>query len=745
MAASNLEEIQKSKSIQKTFPVQGMTCASCVNHVEKTLKQQEGVLSASVNLATATASVEFVPEIVSAESLRTAVQGVGYDLFIDESESAKENLEIQKSAEYRKLKARTIGAMILAAPVVIIGMFLMNMPYANYIMWIFSTPVILWFGKNFFINAWKQARHGSANMDTLVALSTGVAYIFSVFNTLNPEFWHARGIHPHVYFEAAAVVIAFILLGKWLEEKAKGNTSSAIRKLMGLQPGSVTILKENGDHTLVPIDSVEVGNIILVKPGEKIAVDGVVTDGSSYVDESMLSGEAMAVQKSVNDKVYAGTINQKGSLRFKAEKVGKGTMLARIVKMVEDAQGSKAPVQNLVDKIAAIFVPVVMIIALITFVAWWIFGGENGFTQGLMAMVTVLIIACPCALGLATPTAIMVGIGRAAEKGILIKDAQSLELAKNVNALILDKTGTITEGKPKVTDIHWTNENEFHKDILYTLEKSSEHPLAEAIIEYLQGAKNLSSGNFQSVTGKGAILNIEGKEYFAGNKNLLQVKSINLPADLLAISESWSTESKTVVWFADEKNVLAIIAIADSVKESSAEAIRELQQNGIEVYMLTGDNENTAKAIANQTGIQHYQAETLPDEKANFVKDLQQKGKVVAMVGDGINDSAALAQADVSIAMGKGSDIAMEVARMTIISSDLLKIPMAIRLSGKTARTIRQNLFWAFIYNIIGIPIAAGILYPFNGFLLNPMIAGAAMALSSVSVVSNSLRLKWAG
>lgn len=742
---TNPYEVQNQKSIQKTFPVQGMTCASCVNHVEKTLKQQDGVLNASVNLATATASVEFMPEIVSAESLRTAVQEVGYDLFIDESESAKENLEIKKSDDYRKLKARTIGAMILATPVVIIGMFWMNMPYANYIMWVFSTPVILWFGKNFFINAWKQARHGTANMDTLVAISTGVAYIFSVFNTLNPEFWHARGIHPHVYFEAAAVVIAFILLGKWLEEKAKGNASSAIRKLMGLQPSSVTILQDNGDHVLVSIDSVEVGNIILVKPGEKIAVDGVVTDGSSYVDESMLSGEAIAVQKSVNDKVYAGTINQKGSLRFKAEKVGKGTMLARIVKMVEDAQGSKAPVQNLVDKIASIFVPVVILIAVFTFAAWWIFGGENGFTQGLMAMVTVLIIACPCALGLATPTAIMVGIGRAAEKGILIKDAQSLELAKNVNVLILDKTGTITEGKPKVTDIHWVNENESLKDILYTLEKSSEHPLADAITEHLEGAKNLPSGNLQSVTGKGAILNIHGKQYFAGNKNLLQEKEISIPSELLEKSESWSSEAKTVVWFADNQNVLALIAIADSVKESSAQAIRELQQSGIEVYMLTGDNENTAKAIAKQTGIQHYQAETLPDQKANFVRDLQQQGKVVAMVGDGINDSAALAQADVSIAMGKGSDIAMEVARMTIISSDLMKIPMAIRLSGKTATTIRQNLFWAFIYNIIGIPIAAGILYPFNGFLLNPMIAGAAMAMSSVSVVSNSLRLKWAG
>ncbi len=732
-------------AIEKTFPVQGMTCASCVNHVEKTLKAQAGVISASVNLATATAKVEFSPEVVSAEELRTAVQEVGYDLFIDESESAKENLEIKKSDDYRKLKVKVIWSMIFATPVMIIGMFFMNMPYANYIMWILSTPVILWFGKNFFINAWKQARHGSANMDTLVALSTGLAYIFSVFNTLNPEYWHARGIHPHVYFEAAAVVIAFILLGKWLEEKAKGNASSAIRKLMGLQPSTVTILKENGDHAFIPVEAVEVGNLLLVKPGEKIAVDGVVTDGSSFVDESMLSGEAIPVLKSVNDKVFAGTINQKGSLRYKAEKVGKGTMLARIVKMVEDAQGSKAPVQNLVDKIAAIFVPIVITIALITFAAWWIFGGENGFTHGLMAMVTVLIIACPCALGLATPTAIMVGIGRAAEKGILIKDAQSLELAKNLNAIILDKTGTITEGKPAVTNIDWISDEAVLRDILYTLEKSSEHPLAEAIVLHLNNAKSLPSEDFQSITGKGASLKIQGKEYFAGNKNLLKEKGLSIPQNFLDKSESWSSDAKTVVWFADTDKVLALIAIADSIKPGSAAAIQELQQDGIEVFMLTGDNENTARSIAQQTGIKHFQAETLPEQKAAFVKDLQSRGKTVAMVGDGINDSAALAQADVSIAMGRGSDIAMEVAKMTIISSDLLKIPMAIRLSGKTARTIRQNLFWAFIYNIIGIPLAAGILYPFNGFLLNPMIAGAAMALSSVSVVSNSLRLKWAG
>ena len=572
---------------------------------------------------------------------------------------------------------------------------------------------------------------------------SGVAYTFSVFNTLFPQVWHNRGLHAHVYFEAAAVIIAFILLGKLLEEKAKGNTSDAIRKLMGLQPKKVTVLLENGQQMMIPVEKLNISDVVVVKPGEKIAVDGVVIEGNSYVDESMLTGEPLPVLKIINEKVFAGTINQKGSFHFRAEKVGSETMLAQIIKMVQDAQGSKAPVQKLVDKIAGIFVPVVMILALITFSLWVIFGGESGISQGLLALITVLVIACPCALGLATPTAIMVGVGRGAENGILIKDAESLELAKNVNAVVLDKTGTITEGKPVVTEILWLNEDKSEKEILFSIEKKSEHPLAEAVVNYFQNMKEIPLLNFESITGKGATANANDKTFLVGNKKLLDENNIEFAGTLLQKANTWSNEANTVIWFADHTKALAVIAIADKIKETSAEAVRKLQKSGIEVYMLTGDNETTAKAIAASAGIQHYKAEVLPAQKAEFIKQLQLNGKVVAMAGDGINDSTALAQADVSIAMGKGSDIAMDVAKMTIISSDLNKIPMAIKLSRQTVKTIRQNLFWAFVYNLIGIPIAAGILYPINGFMLNPMIAGAAMAMSSVSVVTNSLRLKW--
>ena len=622
-------------------------------------------------------------------------------------------------------------------------MFFMDMPYANLIMWLFSTPVLLWLGKDFFINAWKQAKHRSANMDTLVALSTGIAYLFSVFNMLFADFWHQRGLHAHVYFEAAAVIIAFILLGKQLEERAKGNTSSAIKKLIGLQPKTVTVIEADGTERQKSIDDVSAGEIILVKQGEKIAVDGMVVSGNSYVDESMLSGEPVPVLKKENEKVFAGTINQKGSFQFKAVKVGKETMLAQIIKMVQDAQGSKAPVQKLVDKIAGIFVPIVIGIAILTLVLWLVLGGDSGLVHGLLAAVTVLVIACPCALGLATPTAIMVGVGKGAENGILIKDAESLELAKKVTAIVLDKTGTITEGKPEVTGIKWLNENDTEKQILHSIEKQSEHPLAEAVVNHLDGVATAALSNFDCITGEGAKADYNNETFFVGNKKLLAENNISIAEKLQLKADEWAKQSKTVIWFSDSKQALSVVAISDKIKETSVAAIKEMQGMGIDLYMLTGDNEATAKAIVQQTGIKHYKAEVLPRYKADFVKELQQQGKVVAMVGDGINDSTALATAEVSIAMGKGSDIAMDVAKMTIISSDLTKIPQAIRLSKQTVATIKQNLFWAFIYNLIGIPIAAGILYPINGFLLNPMIAGAAMALSSVSVVSNSLRLKW--
>ena len=503
------------------------------------------------------------------------------------------------------------------------------------------------------------------------------------------------------------------------------------------------MVQADGTEKQTAIEDVSAGDVILVKPGEKIAVDGMVISGNSYVDESMLSGEPVPVLKKEKEKVFAGTINQKGSFRFRAVKVGKETMLAHIIKMVQDAQGSKAPVQKLVDRIAGIFVPTVIGIAILTFTLWLILGGENGVVQGLLAAVTVLVIACPCALGLATPTAIMVGVGKGAENGILIKDAESLELAKKVNAIVLDKTGTITEGRPQVTGIKWLNNEDTAKEILLSIEKQSEHPLAEAVVKHLGDVAATSLSMFDSITGKGAKADHDNETYYVGNKELLAENNIAIAGELQDQAEEWGKQSKTVIWFANSKKALAVIAIADKIKETSVQAIREMQEMGIDLYMLTGDNEATAKAIAEQTGIKHYKAEVLPQHKADFVKELQSKGKVVAMVGDGINDSTALATADVSIAMGKGSDIAMDVAKMTIISSDLTKIPQAIRLSKQTVATIKQNLFWAFIYNVIGIPVAAGILYPVNGFLLNPMIAGAAMALSSVSVVSNSLRLKW--
>lgn len=730
-------------TVKHTFPVLGMTCASCASSAESVVSFEEGVINASVNFATGNLTVEYLPNMTDASKLQKAVRSIGYDLLIESETTQQETLEAIHAQKFKKLKNKTIWAIILSLPVVTIGMFFMDIPYANPIMWFFSTPVVLWLGKDFFINAWKQAKHRSANMDTLVALSTGIAYLFSVFNMLFEDFWHQRGLHAHVYFEAAAVIIAFILLGKLLEEKAKGNTSTAIKKLMGLQPKTVIIIEPDGTEKQIAIEDVNAGDVILVKPGEKIAVDGMVTSGSSYVDESMLSGEPVPVLKKENEKVFAGTINQKGSFRFKAVKVGKETMLAQIIKMVQDAQGSKAPVQKLVDKIAGIFVPVVIGIAILTFVLWLILGGDNGWVQGLLAAVTVLVIACPCALGLATPTAIMVGVGKGAEKGILIKDAESLELAKKVTAIVLDKTGTITEGRPQVTGIQWLHNDDTAKTVLLSIEKQSEHPLAEAVVKHLEGVPTIGLSLFDSITGKGAKANYENETYFVGNKKLLAENNITIAEQLQKQADEWGSQSKTVIWFSDSKQALSVIAISDKIKETSVEAIKELQEMGIDLYMLTGDNEATAKAIAEQTGIGHYKAEVMPQHKADFIKELQQQGKVVAMVGDGINDSTALATADVSIAMGKGSDIAMDVAKMTIISSDLTKIPQAIRLSKQTVATIKQNLFWAFIYNLIGIPIAAGILYPVNGFLLNPMIAGAAMALSSVSVVTNSLRLKW--
>lgn len=739
----SMEQSKDRSSIKKTFPVTGMTCASCAKSVESIVAAQKGVVNSSVNYASSNLQVEYISSETNPDKFRQAVRGIGYDLVIEESNDSAKMLEEKQKKQLQVLKQNTTWSVVLSIPLVIIGMFFMDMPYANYIMWALATPVILVFGKKFFINAFNQAKHRSANMDTLVALSTGIAYAFSVFNTLNPEFWHSRGLHAHVYFEAAAVVIAFILLGKLLEERAKASTSSAIKKLIGLQPKTVMMVTSSGTFIEIPIEEVEEGNLLLVKPGEKIPVDGIVDSGKSYVDESLISGEPVPVLKTKNEKVFAGTINQKGSFQFKAEKVGSDTLLAQIIKMVEEAQGSKAPVQKMVDKIAGIFVPVVIGIAILSLVAWIIFGGENGLTHGLLALVTVLVIACPCALGLATPTALMVGLGKGAEQGILIRDAQALETSYKVNAIVLDKTGTITEGKPTVSDMFWTDHSSEFKDILYSLELASEHPLAEAIVESLKANKSVQLENIESITGAGITAFYNSERYLAGTEKLLQQYKINPDQKLTDWSNGKRSKANTVVYFADSVKVIAAIAIADKIKATSSKAVQELRSMGMEVYMFTGDNQQTANAVAHEVGITEFKAEALPQDKFDFVKKLQSEGKIVAMVGDGINDSQALAQSDVSIAMGKGSDIAMDVAKMTLMSSDLSKIPSAFRLSKRTVQTIRQNLFWAFIYNLVGIPIAAGLLYPINGFLLNPMIAGAAMALSSVSVVANSLRLKF--
>lgn len=728
---------------QQSYPVLNMTCASCASSTQNILTYVPGVLTASVNYGNGKGNITYIPEVVAPQQMKTVLQEIGYDMLIEEEETSPENLEKIEKQNYQKLKNHTIGAIALSIPLVIIGMFFMHMPYANLIMLLLATPILFIFGKRFFVGALKQARHRSANMDTLVALSTGVSYLFSVFNMIYPEFWEHRGLEAHVYFEAAGVIIAFILLGKLLEARAKGNTSTAIKKLMGLQPSTVTVFR-NETAEEIPIAEVVLGDTVLVKPGDRIAVDGTVTEGNSFVDESMISGEPIHVEKVSGVKVFAGTINQKGSFRFTAEKVGKDTLLAHIVKMVDEAQGSKAPVQGLVDKIASIFVPVVIAIAAFSFILWMIFGGDNAFAQALMAFVTVLVIACPCALGLATPTAIMVGIGRGAEEGILIKDAESLEKSKNIDVVVLDKTGTITEGKPKVSDIFWSSGiTQQQRDILYSIEAQSEHPLAEAITTNLSGqAQLLDAVQIEQVSGKGIEGLFENQRYFIGNLNYIQSYQVNISKAMSDWIAQESEAAHTVSIFADSQNALAVVSITDALKPSSKEAIVRLKQMNIDVAVYTGDSEKVVAALAKELGIRNYKGGVLPDGKAELVKTLQQQGKVVAMVGDGINDSAALAQADVSIAMGKGSDIAMDVAKMTIISSDLTKIPKSIRLSELTVRTIHQNLFWAFIYNIIGIPIAAGVLFPFTGFMLNPMIAGAAMALSSVSVVTNSLRLK---
>ncbi|UCS94822.1 heavy metal translocating P-type ATPase [Echinicola marina] len=729
-------------SKKNEWPVTGMSCAACATSIENTLKKQTGVRSANVNFANHTAILE-LEKNTDPKALQKAVRESGYDMIIDNI--AEQDLEALQLKAYKSLKKNTIASGILAFPVFVIGMFFHEIPYGNYIMWTLTTPVLFIFGRQFFINALRQLKHRQANMDTLVALSTGVAYLYSSFNTFLPEWLSQRGIDPHVYFEAAAVIVFFILLGRMLESGAKAGTGQALKKLMGLQADEVTVIS-GGNEQIKKTAEVGIGELVLVKPGQKIPLDGKIISGNSHVDESMLTGEPIPVDKQKGDQVFAGTINQAGSIKFEVEKAGGDTFLSQIIQRIKEAQGSKAPVQKLVDKITAIFVPIVISIGLVALLVWGFSGIEDSWLHGMLAFITVLVIACPCALGLATPTAIMAGIGKGASMGMLIKDAESLEIGPKIDTILLDKTGTITVGKPVVQEILMSPTLTGVEDdlaIFLAMESESEHPLAEAVVQYLSKSYQKSAiDKFQSHTGKGvSALSNDNKLYTIGQKDWLVSKGVKTCNWMDEFEERHLEKGNIVIYLAKENQFIGIISIADQIKKSSTKAITQMKEMGLEVHMLTGDQEKTAAALAEKVGIDHFKAKMLPEDKGNYLKALQANGKTVAMVGDGINDSEALALADLSIAMGKGTDIAMDVAKVTLIHSDLLQIPQMLSLTKKTVKTIRQNLFWAFIYNIIGIPIAAGILFPAFGFLLNPMIAGAAMALSSVSVVTNSLRL----
>lgn len=728
----------------KTLPVLEMSCAVCAGNVENRVKGLPGVAQASVNFAANSLTVTYDPARITLQDMQAAVEADGYGLMIDAEDPAAAQEE-QARATYRRLRLRTIVSWVLAIPLVLLGMVFMHAPYANWMMMVLALAIMLGAGRSFYVNGFRHALRGSANMDTLVALSTSIAFLFSLFNTLYPQFWYDRGLEPHVYYEASGVIIAFVLLGKLLEERAKNSTSSAIRSLMGLQPKTARRMKDGAEEE-VEIAFLRVGDVVSVRPGEKIPVDGHLLQGSSYVDESMLTGEPVPVAKTASDRVLAGTINQKGAFTMVATGVGKATVLAQIVQMVQAAQGSKAPVQRIVDKISAVFVPVVVGIAILTFVCWLWIGGTTYFSYALLSAVSVLVIACPCALGLATPTALMVGMGKGAEHHILIKDAFALENLCKVDTVVLDKTGTLTAGVPEVTDSWWHSEaTRDELDMLFTLENKSEHPLASAVIAWLDGteAAEVDGGTFESLTGLGIRMEKQQTTWWIGSKRFMESLGATVPPEATAEIDRWHREGKSVVYYGRNADLLAVLAIADQLKPTSKAAVDALREKGIEVHLLTGDGNRTAETMASFLGIAAFKAEVLPADKEAYIMKLQAEGHKVAMVGDGINDSQALARADVSIAMGKGTDIAMDVAMVTLITSDLMLLPDAIRLSRRTVRLIHQNLFWAFIYNLIGIPLAAGVLYPVNGLLLNPMLASAAMAFSSVSVVLNSLRLKF--
>ena len=747
---------------KEIFRVVGMSCASCASSVQSMLGSLDGVQLAQVNFAAGNVLVEFDTDRVKPETMEKAVRDIGYELIIT-PEITVEQEEDSEKKRLKWLRFNTLFAVIFSIPVFLIAMFFhQKIPYANWIMMGLSIPVLAWFGRDFFVIAWNRLLHFSANMDTLVAMGTGVAFLFSAVNTIFPSWLLSRGLEPHVYYEAAVVIISFILLGRYLEERAKIRTGSAIRKLMNLGVKQARVIRE-GTEMEVAIGEVRRGDILLIRPGEKIPVDGLVVDGHSSVDESMITGESVPVTKRAGDPVIGATINQTGSIRMRAEKVSSETILAQIIRLVQEAQGSKAPIQQLVDKIASIFVPVVIGIAVITFFGWLLFfpgssilvtasGGTLQFA--IVAAVTVLIIACPCALGLATPTALMVGLGKAAEHGILVRDATSLETICQVDTIVFDKTGTITRGKPQVVEVTWGSRIQDPgsrieiTNAIVSIERLSEHPFAAALVDYF---KEQASGlteevvGFESHTGKGVSAFYHKDTYYIGSRSYILEKNCHLEGELVREETRLRKEARSIIYIARSRHVIALVAVADTIKESSVTAIKELKEMGLEVHMLTGDSVAISSQIASQAGVDFYKAEATPAEKSNYIKNLKDQGKRVAMAGDGINDSPALALADIGIAMGQGTDIAIETAQMILIKGDLQKLVSAIRLSHATKRTIKQNLFWAFFYNTVSIPIAAGILYPLFGFLLNPMIAGAAMAFSSVSVVTNSLRLKRKG
>jgi len=734
------------------LPIQGMTCTSCVKKVEKALSSVKGVVQAGVNFATERASVEYIPEEVSIRDLKKAVQEAGYQVLEVKEEDIVEKERLAREAELLKLKQKFIIGAILLVPILILmyGASLLekwtglSREINFFIQFLLATPIQFWAGRQFYIGFWKATKHKTSDMNTLIAVGTSAAYLYSLIVTFTPHLIMVQGLMVDVYFDTSAAIIVLILFGRYLEARAKGKTSEAIKKLIGLQPKTARVIR-NGNEVDIRVEEVAIGDVIVVRPGEKIPVDGVVREGYSSVDESMVTGESLPIEKKTGDPVIGATINKTGTFKFEATKIGKDTVLAQIVRLVQEAQGSKPPIARMVDVIASYFVPVVISIAILTFIVWYFLGPHPALTYAFLNFVAVLIIACPCALGLATPTSIMVGTGKGAENGILIRGGEALEMAHQLNTIVLDKTGTLTRGEPSVTDI--IESEKFSKKEILTLaasaEKGSEHPLGESIVKKAK-EENLSlldSKNFQAIAGLGIEATIDSKRILLGNLRLMEEKKVSLNG-LSNKAEQLSNEGKTSMFLAVEGEAAGIIAVADTLKENSKKAVEAFHQMGLEVVMLTGDNQRTANAIANQIGVDRVLAEVLPEMKTEEVKRLQSEGRKVGMVGDGINDAPALAQADVGIAIGTGTDVAMESSDITLIGGDLRGIVTAIALSKATIRNIKQNLFWAFAYNTILIPVAAGVLFPFFGILLNPIFAAGAMALSSVTVVSNALRLR---